>query len=56
LSVNDQPTPYLADWQLAEGNVLTANGNGIVTFTNPNSLQSITWDFSDAQHPKRTPP
>jgi hypothetical protein len=55
LTVNDQPVPPLSDWPLAEGDVLNSRGDGIVRFRNPKLGNSITWDFSDAQHPKRTP-
>lgn len=55
LSVNGEPTRQIPDWPLAEGDVLNAKGDGVVSFTNPNTRQTVIWDFSDAQHPKRRP-
>ena len=55
LSVNDQSTPHLSQWPLADGDILKSAGDGLVTFISPNSLTSVTWDFRDAAHPKRTP-
>jgi hypothetical protein len=53
LAVNDQPMPRISAWPLADGDVLSTRGDGIITFTNPNTKQQVIWDFSDAQHPKR---
>jgi hypothetical protein len=56
LFVNFQSMPRIPDWPLAEGDVLNSSGDGVVIFRNPGNFQTIVWDFSDAQHPKRTPP
>jgi hypothetical protein len=53
--VNNQLHPPIPNWTLAEGDVLNSSGDGIVRFTNPNTKQSVIWDFSDSQNPKRTP-
>jgi hypothetical protein len=56
VSVNDQPVPNISGWPFASGDVMNSAGDGIVKFTNPKLRNTITWDFSDAQHPKRIAP
>ncbi|HLI99228.1 MAG TPA: hypothetical protein VKT76_05900 [Bradyrhizobium sp.] len=48
--------PDISDWPFLDGDVLNAKGDGIVTFVNPVTKQSILWDFSDDDNSKRTPP
>jgi hypothetical protein len=55
VSVDGKPVPNISAWPFADGDVLHATGDGIVKFTNPKLRNTIIWDFSDAQHPKRTP-
>ena len=55
VSVDGTAVPNISAWPLAEGEVLHATGDGVVRFTNPKLRNTIMWDFSDAQHPKRTP-
>lgn len=54
-SVDGRATAELDDWPLAEGTVMSGR-DGKVSFTDPNTGRTLTWDLSDAQHPKRTPP
>jgi hypothetical protein len=56
LGVDGESFQELDDWPFAAGDVMNSSGDGLVTFRNPNTGQLITWDFTDAQHPKRTPP
>jgi hypothetical protein len=46
--------PDIADWPFLDGDVLNSKGDGVVTFKNPNTKQSILWDFSDDANPRRT--
>jgi hypothetical protein len=46
--------PDISDWPFLDGDVLNSKGDGVVTFMNPNTKQSILWDFSDANSPKRS--
>jgi hypothetical protein len=46
--------PDISDWPFLDGDVLNSKGDGIVTFTNPGTKQSILWDFSDVGNPRRT--
>jgi len=55
LSVGLNPVPKISDWPFAQGQIINSSGNGVVTFTNPKLGTTITWDFSDARRPKRTP-
>jgi hypothetical protein len=56
LDVAGESVQNLDDWPFATGGVMNSDGNGLVSFKNPNNGRLIIWDFTDAQHPKRTPP
>ena len=55
LAVGETPEPRISKWTFASGDIMQSDGGGRVTFVNAKLGQTIIWDFSNAQHPTRTP-